>query len=307
MKFEKLDAAESVFFQRELENIRAKTYNVKYAALKGLSLVPVDTSVDPGEELVTYRQYDLVGSAKLIASYSTDFPRADVKAKEFTSRIRSLGASYGYNLQEIRAARRAQKPLDQMKANSARRAVDLSMDKAVRTGLSELGSNLLGLLNQPNATVYTVATGAGSSKTFRLKTPDEILADLHGVVQNQINITLEVEPPDSMGLPSDQFGYISTTRYSSLDPNTILKVFLANNPYIQTVFSWLPLKGAGAAATDRGIIYRRDPDALQFIMPVAFEQFPPQEEGMEFVTYCHARTGGVVMYYPLSMSYFDGI
>src|SRR5687768_14776013 len=84
----KLDASESVFFARELEEVRAKTYDIKYENLKALTFVPIDTSIDPAVESITYRQYDSVGVAKWIASYAKDFPRADVKAVEFTTKVR---------------------------------------------------------------------------------------------------------------------------------------------------------------------------------------------------------------------------
>ena len=59
----KLDAAENLFFARELEHVRAKSYDIKYADRKIRQLVPVDNSVDPGAEVVTYSQYDRVGVA----------------------------------------------------------------------------------------------------------------------------------------------------------------------------------------------------------------------------------------------------
>jgi hypothetical protein len=55
------------------------------------------------------------------------------------------------------------------------------------------------------------------------------------------------------------------------------------------------------------MIYRKDPDALVLIVPQEFEQFPPEQRGMEFITACHLRTGGVVSFYPLSISYGDTI
>lgn len=55
------------------------------------------------------------------------------------------------------------------------------------------------------------------------------------------------------------------------------------------------------------VCYRRSPDALEAIVPQEFEQFPAQERGLEFVVPCHAKCGGVVLYYPLSMAYGDGI
>lgn len=306
VQFTHLDATESTFFSRELEQIRAKNYNVKYAALKGLEFVPVDASLDPGVETVTYRQWDSVGVAKIVASYANDFPRADVLAAEFTSKIKSIGASFGFNVQEIRAARREGRPLDSMKAAACRKAIDQKIDTIVQTG--DTATGLLGLLNQPNALTYTIPSdGAGSAQTFASKTSDQVARDMHAAAHYIVSTTKEVERPDTMVLPLTQFMYVSVTRMSTIDATTILEFFLKTSGYITSVQSWLPLATAGSGGTTRMLVYRKDPDALQFLMPVPFEQFPPQEQGLEIVTYCHSRVGGVVAYYPLSICYADGI
>jgi len=100
----KLDANESIYFARQLEQIRAKAYDVKKVPLNALAFMPVDTSINPGAESITYRQYDGVGMAKIISNYADDLPRSDVVGKEFTSPVRGVGASYGYTIQDIRAA-----------------------------------------------------------------------------------------------------------------------------------------------------------------------------------------------------------
>ena len=46
---------------------------------------------------------------------------------------------------------------------------------------------------------------------------------------------------------------------------------------------------------------------LEAICPIIFEQLAPQFEGYEVLTNCHARCGGVVLYYPKSVSYADYI
>jgi hypothetical protein len=38
-----------------------------------------------------------------------------------------------------------------------------------------------------------------------------------------------------------------------------------------------------------------------------FEQFDPIQKGMEYEIPCHAETAGVIVYYPLSIAYGDGL
>jgi len=301
----RLDAGESAFFARQLEQIAAKTYDIKYAELKSLKFLPVDTSINPGVEAYTYRQFELFGVAKIVADYAKDFPNANVNGKEFTSKIKSLGAGYGYSIQEIRAAAFAQMPLDQAKANAARRAIMQGHDNIARDGDSTNG--LTGFLGLSNTTSFVVPNGAAGTATWATKTPDEIVADLNGIANGIVSSTKEIEVPDTILLPIAQYTYIASRRMGDGDSTTILKHFLMSNPYIKTVESWYALTGAGSGGTDRMVCYRKDPDAVRYLAPVVFESFPPELEGMQYSVACHGRSGGVVCPYPLSVSYGDGI
>lgn len=301
-----LDANETIFFARELEVIKARTYDVVYPELKATSLIPVSFEAGPGAETITYEQYDQLGAAKIIASYADDLPRVDIKGKQFTSNVRSIGESYGYSIQDIRAAAMAGKPLVARKAIAARRANDQLVNKIAFFGDAE--HNLKGFLNAANVPVATVTNDGTSSTTFWAnKTPDQILRDMNGAVNAMIDLTKGVEVPNTILLPIKQYTQISTTARSTTSDTTILEFFLKNNPSIKSV-EWVnELKGAGTSGTDIMVVYNRSPEKLTLELPQAFEQFPPQERGLEFVVPCHSRCGGVIIYYPLSISISEGI
>jgi hypothetical protein len=300
-----LDAAETIFTQRALEHIRAKTYDIKYAQLRGRTLIPVDNSVSPAAETITYQQFNSVGMAQIISNYSTRLPRSDVFMKEFTVRVRSIGNAYGYNIQEVRAAQLAKQDLPARKATAARQAYEQKIDKIAQLGDTDYG--LLGLLNQPNTTLYTVPNGAGGSALWTSKTPDEILADLNGIVNKIIKDTQEVEAPDVLVLPTDQLALIKQKARSTTSDVTIAQFFLNNQEHIKQLVSWAPLATAGAGSTARMVAYRRSEEALQLVIPQEFEQLAPYTSELEIVTPCHGRCAGVVVYYPLSIAYGDGI
>jgi hypothetical protein len=209
----KLDAAENIFFARELEQIRARSYDIKYAERKIRMLVPVDNSIDPGAEVVTYSQYDRVGVAKIISSYAEDLPRADVKGKQFSVTVKGLGSSYGFSVQEIRAARMAGKPLDARKADAARQAIEDKIDSIGASG--DAATGLVGLLNIANAQTYTITAGAGGQTTWNTgatpKTGLEVIKDMNSAVHTIVTTTKEAEKPDTMLLPVDKYAYIAST------------------------------------------------------------------------------------------------
>lgn len=302
---QRMDANETMFLARQLEEIRAKSYDIKYAPLDAVSFLPVDTSLSPGAEALTYRQYEMFGMAKIVADYANDFPTANVVAREFTSKIKSLGASYQYSVQEMRAASFAGVPLEQRKANAARRAIDQLHNTLARVGSAANG--LLGFLNQSNTTSFSVPNGAAGTATWVTKTPDEIVADMFDIAAGIVTSTKGVEIPDTILLPLAQHALVSTRRMGDGSDTTILEYFLKASPWVKQVLPWHELAGAGTGPTDRMVCYRKDPDALTYVMPVPFEQFAPQEEGMVLKTHVHGRSGGVVVTYPLSISYGDGI
>lgn len=300
-----MDADESIFFARELEAVKSRTYDIVYPELKHRTLLPVSFDAGPGAESIKYDQYSQAGLAKIIANYGDDLPRADVGAKEFVSVVKSLGASYGWNLQEVRAAAMAGKPLNARKADSARRAHMIAENSVAWFG--DADANLPGLISNANInTVVLPADGTGASTTFASKTADQILRDMNSMATTIHSVTKGIESPDTLLLPLAQFNLIFTLRI----PDTNISVgrwFLDNSPHIQSV-DWLnELDGTGSGGTDLMLAYRRSPDKLTLEIPQDFEQLPVQERNLEFVVPTHSRLGGVIVYYPLSVAKAEGV
>ena len=306
-KFLHLDANESVFFARELEFIKSRSYDKKYADIKARALIPISNEADAWADAIVYESYDQVGFAKMIAGYSDDLPRADVAGTQFINPVKSLGASYAYNVMEIRKSTARNKNLPQRKANAAKRAI-LQYENTLAF-LGDTATGLKGFLNHPNIPTVTIPNdGTGATITWSTKTPAQILRDMHLIANTVVSQSKGVEKPDTLLLPIDSFLLVSSTPWStSNDGKTILAVFLEQNQYIKNV-DWLnELTTAGAGSTKRMIAYRRDPEALTMEIPQDFEQFDPQPRNLEFVVPCHSRFGGVLMYYPLSAARGDGI
>lgn len=304
-KVARFDSNESAFLLRQLDYIKQKSYDIKYAELKARKLIPVSSEANPGAEKIFYRQYDQTGLAKIISNYANDLPRADVKGSEFFANVKTLGASYGYNFQELKAAIYAQMPLEQRRANATRRAIAQLENSIALFGDTEY--NLQGFFNAANITSVTIAaTGTGSSKLWSTKTPDQILIDMNLVANSVVSTTLGVEIPDTMILPLVNYNYIASTARSANSDTTILNYFLQNNPYIKMV-EWVnELATAGASGVTRMMAYRRDPEVLTLEIPSDFEQHELEKRGLEYVIDCTERCAGVIVYYPLAIAYGDG-
>jgi hypothetical protein len=300
------DSGESAFLLRQLDYIKSQTYDIKYAELKARKLIPVSSEADPGAERIFYRAYDQTGLAKVVANYADDLPRADVKGQEFFATVKTLGDSYAYNLQEMRASVYANVPLEQRRAMAARRAIAQLENKIAFFG--DASSGLQGLLTNPNIpTVSIPADGAGSSALWSAKTPDQILRDMNLVANSIPAVSLGVEIPDTMLLPVSQYNYIASTARSNVSDTTILNYFLSNNPYIKQV-EWVnELKQAGPSSKDVIFAYRRSAEVLTMEVPSDFEQLELQIQNLEYKVPCIERFAGVLIYYPLALAYGYGI
>lgn len=293
-----LDANEQIFFSRQLEVIKAKTYDVKYPELKARRLIPVSFEANPGATSITYRQYDQVGMAKIIANYARDLPRASIKAKEFTFPVKELGASYGYTVKDIRSALFARVDLKQREANAAKRAIMQKEDEIAWSGDSETGlPGFLSNANIPNA--VATADGTGASSLWANKTPDQIIRDVSELISDIYDVTKEAEAPNTVIMPVSAYQLIKRTRVPDLN-TTILQFLKDNNPEITLWEQMARLETLGTGNTRLMVAYNRNPDAITLEIPSDFEQFPEQVKGLEYEVPCMESLGGVHVHYPLS-------
>lgn len=302
----RLDSNESVFFNRELAYVKAKSYDAKYAELKGLSLIPISTEAGAGVNEIIFHQYRGVGFAKVIADYAKDFPRVDIYGEEKAVKVKGIGDSYGYSIKEIRASQRTGKNLDQRRAITARRAHDEMMNRMALK--SNTADGTFGLLDFPGITEVTLqADGTSASKTWASKTPDQIVRDINDLVNAVMEPTSAREVPDTLLLPIAQYNDLASRRIGEAGEKTLMRYILDNSPYIKKI-DWLSeLKNFGAGGTNRALVGRFDEEHLTLEIPQPFEQFEAQQEGMEFTIPCHSECAGTIIYYPLAFAYADGI
>jgi hypothetical protein len=300
------DANTGIFFERELEFVKAKAYETLYPATKAMQLIPVSTEVPEGATSIIYELFDEIGMCKIIANYAKDIPRVDVKAQEFTSPIKSGGGAFGYSIDDIAAAAFANKPLSQRKANATVRAFNRLVNSLAWNG--DPVNNIPGFLSNPNIATGTVVN-PGSGTEWVNKTNLEILHDLNVAVAGVVSATAGEMPPNTILLPIEQHALIATKQMSVDNDRTILQFFLANNPWITKVESLWELDAANNSvfSTDAFVVYNQNAEFLTLEIPKMFKFEPIERRGLEFIINGHGRIGGVIIYQPLSISIYDGI
>ena len=308
MHFDGVEDA-SVFFARELDYIKSKSYDKIYPEFTALNNFPITHEVPEGAESMTYYSYEKTGMAVIISNYATDLPRADVKGRPTTAMIKSIGDSYGYSIQEMRASRMAGKSLDTRKAEAARYAIDRKTNEIACAGDKE--HNIMGILSKDNnVPLYTVATVDSSKTAWKDKSAAEILADINGMFAYQSKITQDVERADTLAIPPAQYIDISTRQI----PNTgytVKKFLLENAPYLKEIISAPELSATNKSTnpydSDVALLFTNSADKFSLEVPMAFYQYPLQNRNLEVIVPCEERVAGIVLYYPLSALIATGI
>jgi len=302
----KLDSNESAFFASELDAVKAKTYDARYPQLKATQLIPVPAPQDSGADTITWRSFDRVGLAKIVADYAKDYPRVDVYGKENKVAVRDIGDSYGYSLKEIRRAMMAGNQLNARKALAARKTIDTTINKLSWFGDASWG--LQGFINYPGIQKAVPSGATASDKLWSGKTADQILKDIQAAITQVAETTNGVEMPNTMILPVAQYNLLAFTPYANgMQGKTILAWIRENYRQLTTIDWVTELKGAGDNGTDCAMFYTKDEDHVTNEIIIPFEQFAPQQEGLDFKVICQATYAGVINYYPMATIQVDGI
>ena len=305
-----LDAAQGVFFSRQLEEIESQLYKVKYPDLEAEMFLPRRKQMGMGVDKLTSKMIDGRGKAVPFAGHEEGAPVADIDGDEASFLMQSWVLAYQYNLEEIEKAQQAGVPLEAERAEIVRRGLAEAMNNMALLGDAVAGvkPGIKGLFNQASTLTYTVpATGTGATKTWSTKAVADVLIDLFGLVDGIPLGTLDVEGGPSKPLvmltPKANVRLLSSLRLDSVNNTTVLEFFLKQRPNVSIKgANYLPT--AGAAGVPRTMVY--DPSQVEWMVAMPFEQLPVEQKGYRFVTNCRARGGGVRCLFPKSIIYGDG-
>lgn len=289
-----------LFLQRQLEYIRPQVFETAYADIKYPTILPVTSEAGPGAQQFTYRVMDSNGSFAFIADNADDLPRSDVSQVEKSIYFRSIGGSFGYTVQELRAAQMANIALEARRGSAVRRAYEEKVEDIAMFG--DTSTNLTGFFNNPTVDVVTADKWFDTASI----TTAEMLELLNYGSTAIVNASQMKEQPDTLLLPWVDYQKVTSTRNSDSSDVTVLEYFLRTNPYIRNVEPILQLdnsKASSRLSTRRMVFYKRDPEKLQLHISQPLELFPPQQRNLQFIVPAHARVGGVAIYYSKSVVY----
>lgn len=303
------------FLVQQASYIEPQVYDILYPDVNYAELIPVDPNANEWASMIEFFSMDKVGQAEWFHAEADDMPRADTKMEKFIHRIEMAGIGYGYNLQELNAARLTNTNLTTDRAQAAVRAYEEFMYTLALSGDTE--RNLTGLFNDANVTV-TSADNTGTTPTgstnFSDKTGDNVSKDINDALSGVHTGSETVEMADTVLLPTAVFNDIASRRNSDSSDVTILEYVRKNNVYTAHTGQELMIRAnrrlddAGAGGVGRMVVYRRDPMVLKLHLPMPHRFLPVWQTGpMKFDVPGIFRTGGVEIRRPGAVRYVDGV
>lgn len=283
-----------IYFARALDYVKARTYTRLLPPLSGDRLVPTSNDTPASAASVSYRIYDEVGMAKIIANYADDLPRADVRGREVSVVVRGIGDSYGYTQQDLRAALASGSNLPGRKADSARSAVARKENALKIVGDVDYG--MFGLVNHPNIPVVTPTTA-----NWTTATGDQIVTDATALLNAVINQSNGVHTPNVLGMTNQTRGLLFSKRMSGASQMLAGEAIQNQFPNVEFVVAQ-ELRGKGAAGVDILVAAERDVDNYYYDSAMPFTQHPPQARNLELVVPCEARAAGLIVVRPLALA-----
>lgn len=295
---DRLDAATNIFFERELRHIIPGLFKTEYAKLNARTIFPVYFANDPGAEYITYEQSNEYGEAEIVADYASDAPTVEVGLEDADTRVRSIRIAAIWSLQEIRAAAKANRPLERWKADAARNGMLRRENRIAFFGDTDFG--LTGLFTDANIP-------RDSASAFSGLTADQQVRELHDLANATPAATQDIERPNTMLVPPEQYDLIATTMIGTNQERSVLQQFLATSPHITQVLRVRELAGAGTGGVDTIVTFDRDIEKVRMNVALDIEQFPPERRGMAVKVEYHARVGGLTVHKPRSIRILEGV
>lgn len=310
---QRFDANDTAFLERQLTYLRAKVQEVLYPENMAMQFIPLANDIPASADTYAWEILDKTGQAKVIAKGSDDLPRVDVSAQERKGTVVNVGASYGWDVDELAESARLNVNVPARKALAARSAIDLQVDNLLALGQTgqDVALPFTGFINNADVIAQGLQTAVGAVTTpwiYGTTTAQNMLDTLNNAVNQVVVGSKQLFYPDTWLLPTNEFMIIAQQRVGTNEnAETVLQAFLKNNPFIKNVAPWPKLVGAGHTPTtfSRGICYKRDPQVLEGVVPQLFTQLAPQPRNLDVVIPCKARAGGTMVYHPLAVQYVD--
>lgn len=285
-------AGSGYFFKKELQHTFRRALEAKIPAPNAMMLFDTASEIQKGADSYVQRIEEPLGEAIIIANFAMDLPRVNVTQREEVKQIQWLGASYGYSVKDIAAARYANKPLNRTLGITARKIIERKHNRLAWFGDYE--HNLDGILNNDDIPRVIMVNAIDSNST-----PATIEDELMTVLNTTRTLTKTTSKITDLGLPPAEYAYIHSTSRSQDNNTTIAQFLLMANSWLERIHEVWELDADENGGTALALGWDRDSDGLRYEMVEQFSQLPVERNGLEFEVNTLGISGGANVRRPL--------
>lgn len=302
-----------MFLSRQLEQVLPKLYEKRYASLwadEGIYL-PATGDLEMGADTLVEETVTELGEAAIVADGANDVPVADALIDEAKFKAVAIATHFSYSILELNKAEKAGRPLRDVKAKAADRALRQRTHKLAVFGSAKHG--MTGFFNDANVPVVSSSYDADDAATTFADHVD-FFADNFTKVKDETNLVEGIEyvlvPAKLRNIWAKSFQtgngqsvlrYI-LENYGAASGGTLRGIIEVN----ETRSADLEANGLKAAGTneDRIVFLPNNPDAAERKF-YGMQILPPEVVGMGYKTYMYCGTSEPIIHYPGSMLYVD--
>jgi len=308
------DADDGLIFQRQLERIDPRRFQVKYRPLgTWRQYLPIQ-AVEPGLERITYRIEDGTDEVEPVTVGRTgNIPYVSASTEEFYNKVVIKGLGYRYSVTELHRAAFAGVPLQDRYQRQVLRGYEKNLQKTMYNG--DAAEDLEGLFNHTGVSnVLASVPGTGTDKTWAGadKTNDEKVADVRSMVTKVAVQSEENYNADNtqfiLLLPRVPYDALNVRMATGTDV-TVLEFIIANKKYGIADIQVVPeLSGIGTGSTDLAFLMPvMDNEIVEAMVGEAILWQPMERKGLDIRFPSIQYHGGVVIRYPIAMTQLYGI
>jgi hypothetical protein len=283
-------------------------------------LLPFNLSVPAYEDHFAYNVTTSAGIAEFYTLAADDVPQISRGRQKVYGKIEQIAIADSWTYADMMRDQAYGLGLITESLTDMRRAHDRKLDNVAWSGSATYG--LAGFSNFPGVTTsFLPADGTGASPLLSTKTPSQMYRDLVTMGLSISSSTKNVFGASTLLINLQAYNLLSTTRISSTGDSgdTVLETFLRTqtvNPYgIKRIVPCPFLDGKGfLPGSGFAIVYNENSEYVETFISDYFRVFNSGADdagGMmsnfKASMTTVSRTGGTVVYKPLSMNYFSGI
>lgn len=302
------------------EQLQARAYDVKMPDIKWTETLGegMDTSINPGAKLTSYRVRDRRGKGAFRAAIGKDIPTVGVTQNKVVIPLESAAVSASADMDDIRAVAFGFEGMNLLTDLGVvmREACERHIEDVFFFGYPEL--DFAGYIDYSLVPATTAGTKAATGTTWAVATGDEIVKDINTAIGLIYGNSKGVFLPGRVEIPLAQLVQISSQRMGGAsgatgENVTVLEYLKKNNLYTSLTGRELDVRGlryledAGAGVTDRMIVSQADAETNYMPMSQAFEMLPPQDRQFATDLFAHWKFGSYHKPYPTSAQFIDGI